>query len=306
MAREYKLSIMNVRVNSRTGLKESDHDIFDVPVVHQKSIGSLKFNGQTTAVHTVPAGHGLTLDWYSRLRRSNELLVTFQGANRPSKNIYPLFPRVNSMRDKGPAHIAFADPSLMLDKSRQLLLSWHLGGEGWDPLPLVLRVIRKAAGKTGAKHIAFIGGSGGGFAALRASAMTPGSLAFVQEPQTDLRNYNPKSVEKYFQAGWPGWDHLQLMDALPERFDMVRHYRQARPTNFVYYTQSEDDTAHVSRHFAPFGAIHGLGAQGGINAANDRNLVLYKGRVAGHGKITADEYDTHFDNAINWWRGLRV
>lgn len=292
-------------INPRSGLRETWSPHFGVPVVHQRGLGALRFTGQVTAVHTAPIGRGLTLDWYARLGKSDELLVTLQGANRPTKNIYPMFPRVASMRNKGPAHMAFADPTLMLDKSREMLLSWYLGGQGWDPLPLILRVVRKAKGKTQAKHIAFIGGSGGGFAALRASAMLPGSMAFVQEPQTDLRRYSPAPVEKYFRAAWPAWDQNSLIQALPERFDMVRHYRDTRPPNFVYYAQSQDDKGHVKNHFIPFATVHGISATGGTSAAGNRVLALYKGAVPGHGKITAGEYDQHFAEAIRRWRDWR-
>lgn len=292
-------------INPRTGLRETWSPHFNVPIVHQRSLGALRFTGQRTAVHKVPAGRGLTLDWYARLNPSDELLITLQGANRPAKNIYPSFPRVASMRNKGPAHMAFADPTLMMDKSREMLLSWYLGGMDWDPIPLILRIARKAQTKTKAKHIAFIGGSGGGFAALRASAMTPGSMAFVQEPQTDLRRYSPVPVQKYFNSAWPGWDHAQLMNAFPERFDMVRHYAASRPQNFVYYAQSKDDRIHVKNHFTPFAAAHNVGDDGGVNATGTRVFALYKGAVPGHGKITATEYDTHFAEAMKLWRNWR-
>lgn len=293
-------------INPRTGLRETWSPHFDVPIVHQRGLGALRFTGQRTALHTVPIKPGLTLDWYSRLGPSDELLVTLQGANRPAKNIYPSFPRVLSMQDKGPAHMAFADPTLIVDKSREMLLSWFLGGQSWDPVPLILRVVRKALGKTKAKHVAFIGGSGGGFAALRASAMLPGSMAFVQEPQTDLRRYSPVPVRKYFRAAWAGWDQAKLMEALPERFDMVRHYAATRPPNFVYYAQSQDDRIHVRNHYTPFAAAHGVGAEGGINAASTRVFALYKGKVPGHGKITATEYDSHFAKAMKMWREWRT
>lgn len=52
--------------NPRTGLHESTHDYYQVPLVHQRGLGRLRFDGQLRAVHTSPYRDGLTLDFYSR------------------------------------------------------------------------------------------------------------------------------------------------------------------------------------------------------------------------------------------------
>lgn len=266
--------------------------------MQQRSIGALRLDGQPTAVHTAPIGNGLTLDWYSRLGKSEELVVTFHGANKAEKNIYPMFARVSSLRDKTNAMMAFADPTLMVDKSRRMLLSWYLGGPGWDPLPFILAAVKKAQGKTGAEHVAFVGGSGGGFAALRASAMVPGSMAFVQDPQTILARYIPHVLDRYFTTVWPGEDSERLIESAPERFDMVRHYEAQRPDNFVYYAQNDRDTPHVVKHFEPFEQLDALPGQ--------RVFALYRGATAGHGKINAAEFDHHYSEAVKHWRAYRA
>ena len=146
------------RVNPKSGLKENWDDHFKIPSVTQRSITSLRFNGQTTAVHTVPLENGLSLDFYARLGASDELVVTFHGAYRKDKYQYPRFERVQSLEGSFPAHIAFADPTLRLDRSQKMLLSWYLGGPGWDPMDDILKVIARAKGRSGAKHVVFIGG----------------------------------------------------------------------------------------------------------------------------------------------------
>ncbi|MGP9787849.1 hypothetical protein ACT3UD_16260 [Glutamicibacter sp. 287] len=74
---------MTKSINPKTGLTETFHDYYQAPLVHQKNIGTLRFQGQATAVHTVPMQDGLTLDFYARLNRSDELLVSFHGAIPP-------------------------------------------------------------------------------------------------------------------------------------------------------------------------------------------------------------------------------
>src|SRR5699024_7275063 len=145
------------------------------------------------------------------------------------RNIYPFFTRIATFRKTRFAFMAFADSTIMMDKSREMLLSWFAGGPDFDPAPFIIRAIRRAIGKTGSKHVVFVGGSGGGLAALRLSAMMPGSLAYLHEGTTNIAHSSPVSVSRYFERIWPGWSQEQLLHALPERFDMVRYYRAAQP-----------------------------------------------------------------------------
>lgn len=292
-------------INPRTGLRETKHDFYGVPHVQQKGISTLKFHGQPTAVHTVPIGNGLTLDFYAKLGMSDELVVTLMGANLADKNFYPRFARVSSMRNRVPGLMAFADPTLLLDPELEMRLSWYLGGPALDPARLILTAVRKAQGKTGAKHVAFVGGSGGGFAALRMSAMVPGSLAFVQEPQTNIGNYIPHVVDTYFEKSWPGWDGRKLIEAFPDRFDMVRYYRETLPENFVYYIQSVADRSHVESHYNPFKAAFGVKEDSGVSRSGRMNFELYEGQIEGHGKIAPAEFDHHYGEAMAFWRAKR-
>ncbi|MGP9787850.1 hypothetical protein ACT3UD_16265 [Glutamicibacter sp. 287] len=186
-----------------------------------------------------------------------------------------------------------------------MVSAWYLGGPGWDPLPRILRVVKKAMGKSGATHVAFVGGSGGGFAALRASAAMPGSLAYVQDPQVRLATHNPRNVDRYFATVWPEWNQESLLHAFPERFDMIRHYKAYNPANFVYYAQNSSDREHVENQYIPFARAHGFNDERGINSSNNRFFALYDGENKGHGKITTKEFSEHFDSAIRFWRDSR-
>lgn len=292
-------------INPITGLKERTHSFYKVPIVSQRSLGALKFNGQQTAVHSVPIGGGRTLDFFAKLGRSDEIIVTFMGANTKERNFYPRFSRVATFRARVPAFMSFADPTLTLDPSREMLLSWYLGGPDFDPSAAILRAIEKAKGKTGAKHVVFVGGSGGGFPALRLSAMLPGSLAYLHEGTTDINKSIPVSVARYFSKIWPGHDQEKLLAEMPERFNMVKHYEDTNPQNFVYFVQSEDDKRFREDHYDPFKKAMGITRDVGETEDGRRKFVLYKGKVKGHGQVTAVEFDFHFNNALAHWRERR-
>jgi hypothetical protein len=293
------------RVNPRSGLTEQWDSHFEVPSVAQRSLNALRFNGQTTAVHSVPLENRLTLDFYARLGRSDELVVTFHGAYRKDQYLYPRFERVRSLEKKFPAHIAFADPTLRLDPSKRMLLSWYLGGPGWDPMDDILRVITRAKGRTGSKHLLFIGGSGGGHTALRISAHVPGSLAYVQAPATDINRCFPTAKKNYFSTVWPQWDPERLLAGFPERFNMPRLYRRRRPDNFVYYAQSTRDPHYLETHFAPFRDELALSPSGADEPRGTTWLALYDGVKEGHGAMTPPEFSDHLVSALGWWRAKR-
>lgn len=293
------------RTNPKSGLVEDWDDHFAVPAVRQRSINALRFNGQSTAVHRVPLENGLTLDFYARLGRSDELVLTFHGAYRKDNYRYPRFERVQSLTNVFPAHIAFADPTLRLDRSKKMLLSWYLGGPGWDPMEDILKVIQRARGRTGSKHVLCIGGSGGGFAALRLSAHIPGSLAYVQAPATDIHNCFPTAKKNYFDAVWPGWDADALLDAFPERFNMPRLYRRRPTENFIYYAQSTRDPHYISTHFEPFRSALGATPTNDEEPPGRRWLAMYEGVQEGHGAMTPPEFSAHLERALAWWRARR-
>lgn len=114
---------MSTAINPRTGLNESFDERLRLPIVQQRGIGTLRFGGQPTALHTIPIGRGLSLDFYARLRQIDELVITFHGANHSQKNIYPMFARIRGLRRKATSMMAFADPTIMADPEREMLLS---------------------------------------------------------------------------------------------------------------------------------------------------------------------------------------
>lgn len=293
---------MELVINHRTGLRETLHEYYRVPEVRQRNVASLRLNGQLRAVHIAPINNNLTLDFYSQLGSSQELFVVFHGANHPDNNNYPRFERVRSLKSVNGALVSFADPTLQLDRS--VLLAWYLGGPGWDPLDDISLVIRKAMGKCGAKRVVFIGGSGGGYAALRASSRFPGSMAFVQSPQTRVGNYIPRVVSDYFKGIWPGWSKDDLLQAFPDRFDMVKHYKSTQPQNFVYYLQSANDESHMRLHYNPFKEAFGVVAPEGADRSGLKKFVLYDSELEGHGKPTAVEFETHLAAALTEYRAL--
>lgn len=282
----------------RTGLRETWNERFEVPVVHQKAFEALDFSGHAESIHTVPIEEVPSLDFYARLAPSDELYVSFQGAVMPGKLRYPSFWRVASMRNRAEAFMAFADPTLLLTSNEAFGLGWYTGGEGWDPLEQIANVVRQAMTYSGAKRVMFLGGSGGGFAAMRMATKFPGSIAFVQDPQTTVAAYHMLHKERLVEGCWPGRQLEDVLARHPERFDLLHVYQKSSPQNYVYYRQSTRDR-HLKKHCEPFMEA----VKGAPGMIDDRyRFVLEEGEKKGHGAITNAEFSRHFRAAVRWWR----
>lgn len=70
-------------VNEETGLLESWHGHFKVPIVHQQAVEKLNFGTHRVAVHTLSGDAGRLLDFYAQLGSSDELFVSLHGAAPP-------------------------------------------------------------------------------------------------------------------------------------------------------------------------------------------------------------------------------
>jgi len=127
--------------------------------------------------------------------------------------------------------------------------------------------------------------------------MVPGSMAFIQDPQTVIENYIPHVVKRYFETVWHEENYERLIEANPNRFDMVQTYAKHMPDNFVYYAQNDRDSSHVANHFEPFASS--------VADPFKRRYVLYRGSTPGHGKINSEEFDYHYAEAMSYWRAYR-
>jgi pimeloyl-ACP methyl ester carboxylesterase len=285
-------------MNAQTGLEESWHEHFDIPVVHQAGLEGIRFDPHSVSIHKVPVHEVPSLDFYAKLAPADELYVSLQGAVTPGKMRYPSFWRVMSMRRRVPAFMAIADPTLQLSDDEMFGLAWYTGGPGWDPMPQLARIVRQAMDHVGASRVMFLGGSGGGFASLRLASFFPGSMAFAQDPQTAVIDYNPIHQDRLMRAAWGGREREDVIAEHPDRFDVRRVYRTQEPENFIYYRQSTGDR-HLEQHCRPF--MEAVADSPGMREGRFR-FVIEDGEREGHGAITDAEFDRHFNAAQTFWR----
>lgn len=200
----------------------------------------------------VPAGiltfdyGGEPLDILNQPNDSDVTVVSFHAARGPRTTELPIFSGTRLAAGIDCNVISVADPSLSRES---ILLGWHIGNNR-QPLQRDLpEFLAQLLDSQGAKHVIFVGASGGGFASLYYSALFPGSLAFPLNPQTSIAEYLPSQVRRYTTACF-GVESIDDLPAWPVT-DLTDFYRSGHG-NVVAYYQNVGDDLHITRHLPPF------------------------------------------------------
>lgn len=159
-----------------------------------------------------------------------------------------------------------------LEGHDDLELAWFTGNAKDDLTSRYAELVQNVAEQLGAKKIVFMGGSGGGFASLSLAAKVPGSRALVFNPQTVIRNYWNKSVERYQKALFPELQDRTKLTSFGSRMDATLLPTPA--DHQVIYVQNDNDALHVEKHLTPYAVKNGIQPATGVSSTGNISVVL--------------------------------
>lgn len=203
---------------------------------------------------------------------SNSQFEKFSNSRLPSFSGYNLLEQIDA------SYVCVNDPTLYLSES--LNLAWYLGAKEVPAQSIIVRALQKIIDQEKPKRIIFVGGSGGGFAAMYYASFFPGSLALPWNPQTDIFNFTPESVSAYLKCAWD-FDgtteqaRLLLKDTLDT--DLFGRFNQPGVLNYLLYLQNSSDYHHIEFHLKPFLA--------NLNIRNPKRLITNGGAFGDSGFI---------------------
>lgn len=197
-------------------------------------------------VCTIALDHGELPVWVS-LQDSPSVIFTFTGAANRNKPL-PQFASTGLGKRVSASVIALADPSL--DRHDEMRLAWYAGHEGFELQRMLPDLLRQIIDSLGATRVAFVGGSGGGFAALYYSSKIPDSVAIVLNPQTDLNQYHWGHRRRYREVCWPTLDRYADLNSVIDA-NLAPLYDEDS-TNTAIFIQIASDYFHLTKQFAPF------------------------------------------------------
>lgn len=206
--------------------------------------------GEVPQGRFVVPDRGVPVDFlYEPVANAKTTVIFFHGAVLGTISL-PWHPGERIVENVRANRLAISDPSLALDDSHRLTLGWHAGSSQQPALQRFIElVVRRISEVTGIQNLVFIGGSGGGFAALETSRRFGGSVVVAMNPQTSIGRYNPEAIDRYVDLSW-GVDSLQDISPFATH-DLVQAY-PSHPTNTVAYVQNTRDKNHVEFHQIPF------------------------------------------------------
>ncbi|WP_278235351.1 hypothetical protein [Isoptericola sp. AK164] len=200
----------------------------------------------STGIQCINDG-GLPIDMHYTSASSRTLVVVFHGAAAENVRL-PWLIGQGVTKDIGVSRLFISDPSLYL--TPEVKLSWFAGNHAQPDLQhKLVQIVSRVAQAAGADYLVFLGGSGGGFAALKLSHAFPGSLAVPMNPQTLLERHHPTTLGKYAQHCWNGAAFVDLPRNIVTSLPAL--YAQGTP-NTVAYLQNDDDEFHIRNHLNPF------------------------------------------------------
>lgn len=191
--------------------------------------------------------------WNNRFKDTT--VVAFSAAVAKEVKTVPVFSG-RRVTNGIPANLLLiSDPSLQLDND--LNLGWYQGNYKQPALEKTIHSIIQAFVKN--TRAIFIGGSGGGYAALVQNSLTPNSVAIAINPQTNIQKYPYFGI--YLEKAWN-----IAPDDLPSitiRTSVLESYSRPLTSNVVY-VQNTGDRIHVRDHWMPF-----------KRSTNENNLFEY-------------------------------
>jgi len=214
---------------------------------------------------------GVTLDLYLDRDpldvRDQPVLPVFFTGSVPNRDAVspPFFSGRTLSRQIGVSAIYLADPTV--SSFGTLGLAWYDGSER-SRTRAAITALLQAISERSAKELLLVGGSGGGFAALRyAGSLTVPVSVFTWNPQTNWLRYEDATVRTYLAAAFPSIEvSAEPVDAQVDRIEAQLAAIGAsaslltgrpRAASRVLYLQNATDW-YVAAHAMPYVAHHRL------------------------------------------------
>ncbi|MGP5112859.1 alpha/beta hydrolase family protein [Corynebacterium casei] len=281
--------------NPITGIPDGYNAHYGVPVVHHRTIGRLRLTRQNFAENRVRMPGNKHFCFLSRLTTSDTLVVTFHGANMASKNQpYPRYERARTFMKTDASFACIADSTI---QDTDLLLAWYLGDQKHDPMSFIDVAVSRAMKKIGASRVIFVGGSGGGYAAMRAALRTPNGHAFLESPRLFLDTAAERSMRLYLKQFWRGKTVPELQKLDPERFDAYRSQIAQAPAGKIYYLQGLYDPTFLWNEYRLAKELVGLDSPLGTSPTGSVRFELFESETQKHGPPPFEIFKDHWRQA---------
>lgn len=206
-------------------------------------------------IHNVAAEYvvyhsGIKFEFYYKPNDSSEILYVFSpGYLNRSTHTHPYYQRIKWFDVINRKGLILTDPTLNL--SEVMGIAWMQGSSKEFYLEKYAEVIKTISLKIGISedNTMFYGSSAGGFASLMFLTYFPSSFAVVNNPQTNIFNFDEKHVRKLLDVSFNSISTGQARTNFRSRFSVADAYRDMKSIPRFVYVQNTSDVEHYNKHY---------------------------------------------------------
>lgn len=246
--------------------------------------------------------NGIEYNLFTHFKKGNKkLLILGQGAIETSEiKQKPVFHRHSWTKDFDCNVIILSDPTVNIGRNKELSLGWFQGDKNNNCMYHVIQLLRTFVRTLDIEHknIIFFGSSAGGFSSLMMAPHFKGSLACVNNSQTNIFNYHMENVEALLYSNFDGMTIEEYKQKYPTRFYPIHLYQKLNYIPNIYYIQNLVDKFHTKHHYELF--IRDL-----MKMSRESNIVcnvnscLYYDEETGHAPMSKQETLEHINKAFD-------
>ena len=192
----------------------------------------------------------IKFEFLMKINNSDKALILGSGAYNPEKMQLPLFQRHSWIDDFDYNIIYYNDPTLYMGDIR---LGWGYGTKDRYFLEEICEIIIKILNILSIKreNAYFYGSSGGGFMSIMLATMCKGSVAIVNNPQTNFFKYKKETVMKLFNIIYGDYKEEYIYKNLWRISSLENMYRCGNYPK-IYYLQNLASKYDIDNHLLPF------------------------------------------------------
>lgn len=227
---------------------------------------------------------GIKFEFYYKPNNDSDILYVFSpGYLNRELYSHPYYQRIkwfDVIERKG---LVLSDPTLNL--SGTMGIAWMQGTLKNFYLEKYAEVIKCLSMKIGVieDKTMFYGSSAGGFASLMFLTYFPSSFAVVNNPQTNIFNFEEKHVRKLLDVSFNSMSTNQAKSSLRSRFSVSDAYRDFNIIPRFIYVQNTSDIDHYKNHYLTFvGGLNDIFSGYKEYKLIDNIFVFYQDPISKH------------------------
>lgn len=216
------------------------------------SVSEISISQEEPTVYKLKIDDILSLSGlYGIKNDTDRVIIFFNGAVNGDLDSDPIFMRWSWAFENNLSFICFDDP--IVSCTQLTNLGWYIGNSKHDIQDYINSILQHIIKllNINSNDIIFYGSSGGGFASLMAAIRLRGSVAVVNNPQTNIFKYYESATQRFI-GNFFKEEKISDQHKSFYRFSVLHAIEKYNYIPATIYTQNIQDKFHLERHFFPF------------------------------------------------------